>query len=169
MKICQEETEELILRRSQVERQTPDIDVDFAWIVYFFVFVNFLLCHCHVGNGQKMMKHKETFFDLFCLLNYKLILFISGCLLKVFSTKARNYINWLELWAQTWNPTSTSRGDTRFTLRETHSPYFIAEFHGYSEPQQRHIIPKVTHWKSAMRNDLVYAVGDSVSAYSVCP
>ena len=53
MKICQEETEELILRRSQVERQVPDIDVDFAWIVYFFVFVNFLLCHCHVGNGQK--------------------------------------------------------------------------------------------------------------------
>ena len=46
-----------------MERQTPDIDVDFAWIVYFFVFVNFLLCHCHVGNGKKMMKHKETFFD----------------------------------------------------------------------------------------------------------
>lgn len=115
---------------------------------------------------KKMMKHKETFFDF--ILNYKLILFISGCLLKVFSTKARNYINWLELWAQTWNPTSTSRGDTRLTLRETHSPYFIAEFHRYSEPQQRHIIPKVTHWKSAMRNDLVYAVGDSVSAYSVC-
>ena len=64
MKIFQEEMEELILQRSQVERQTPDIDVDFAWIVYFFVFVNFLLCHCHVGNGQKkMMKHKETFFD----------------------------------------------------------------------------------------------------------
>ena len=53
MKICQEEMEELILRRSQVERQVPDINVDFAWIVYFFVFVNFLLCHCHVGNGQK--------------------------------------------------------------------------------------------------------------------
>ena len=46
-----------------MERQVPDINADFAWIVYFFVFVNFLLCHCHVGNGQKMMKHKETFFD----------------------------------------------------------------------------------------------------------
>lgn len=118
---------------------------------------------------KKWWNIKKRFLTLFCLLNYKLILFISGCLLKVFSTKARNYINWLELWAQTWNPTSTSRGDTRFTLRETHSPYFIAEFHRYSEPQQRHIIPKMTHWKSAMRNDLVYAVGDSVSAYSVCP
>ena len=53
MKICQEEMEELILRRTQVERQTPDINADFAWIVYFFVFVNFLLCHCHVRNGQK--------------------------------------------------------------------------------------------------------------------
>ena len=53
MKIFQKEMEELILRRSQVERQTPDINADFAWIVYFFVFVNFLLYHCHVGNGQR--------------------------------------------------------------------------------------------------------------------
>lgn len=62
MKIFQEEMEELILRRSQVERQTPN-----CWLRLHRLFLWFLLISFSVivmlETVKKMMKHKETFFD----------------------------------------------------------------------------------------------------------